>query len=373
MIPISVPFIDQQEIDAVAEVLKTGMLVQGKNVLAFESDMTKWLSPEHKAVAVSNGTAALHMALVALNVGVGDLVAVPTYSWPATANAVELCGAQPLFIDIEDQTWGMDPDKLEHALAQAKQKKQNVKAVIVVHAFGCPAQMSPLMSICRDYNVPLIEDAACAIGSTWNGKNVGTLSTMGCFSFHPRKIVTTGEGGLISTTDANMDRNLRALRNHGQDPLATSPDFISAGFNYRMTDFQAALGRVQLGKLPQMLEKRRQLAQIYIDLLSKKTSLGFQTPLKEMQTNWQTFAVTLPRNVQRQEIVQKLSQKGITAMMGTWHIPLIRYFKTKYGYQHGQFPVTDQVFAQSMSLPLHHTMTEENLVMISDAVAAALT
>ena len=373
MIPISVPFIDQKEIDAVAEVLKTGMLVQGKNVLAFESDMTNWLSPRHKAVAVSNGTAALHMALLAFNVGPGDFVAVPTYSWPATANAVELCGAQPIFIDIETQTWGMDPEKLELALSQAKQKKQSVKAVLIVHAFGCPAQMTPLLSICRDYNVALIEDAACAIGSTWHGQNVGTLGAMGCFSFHPRKVVTTGEGGLISTASAEMDRTLRALRNHGQDPTSThGPDFISAGFNYRMTDFQAALGRVQLGKLPQMLEKRKRLAKIYIDHLSKNTDVGFQTPMEQTETNWQTFVVTLPPKIKRQDVIQKLGVHGITAMMGTWHIPLIRYFQTKYGYQSGQFPITDQIFVQSMSLPLHHGMSEEDVLMIAKAVQTSL-
>ncbi len=367
MIPISVPFIDQQDIDGTTEVLKSGMLVQHKNVQAFEAELKTWLSPSHAAVAVSNGTAALHLALLALGVGPGDQVIVPTYSWPATANAVELCGAKPIFVEIEEQTWGLNPKAFSEAIQKARANNIQIKAAIVVHAFGCPAKMDELLATCKEFNIPLIEDAACAIGSTWHQQNIGTLAALGCFSFHPRKVVTTGEGGMIATTSKEIDRQLRALRNHGQDPDSPTPDFILPGFNYRMTDIQGSLGRTQLKKLPEMLAKRRKFANLYIKELNS-TSLTFQTPFPNTETNWQTFAVVLPQGLDRQTVVKKLADKGISAMMGTWHIPLIRYYKEKYGFSLGDFPVSDKIFEQSMSLPLHHKMAEDDILKIAKAV-----
>ena len=242
MIRLSIPSIDQRDLDAVREVLESGYLVQGARVRNFEEAVGAIVGVEH-SVAVSSGTAALHLALLALEVGPGDRVVVPAYSFIATANVVEICGATPVFVDIEPQTFGMDPVRL----AEAIDDKNPIKVVIPVHCFGYLADFDEILAVAGD--IPVVEDAATAFGSAIGGKKTGAHSTMGCFSFHPRKTVTTGEGGVITTNDAVIARTLRVLRNHGIDPDAETTEFVAAGLNYRMTEFQAALGTTQLAKL----------------------------------------------------------------------------------------------------------------------------
>jgi perosamine synthetase len=304
-------------------------------------------------VAVSNCTAALHLSLLALGVGPGDRVAVPTYSWPATANVVALCGAEPLFIEIEPDTYNMDPEALEVALSSTK-----VKAVMPVHVFGAIADMRRIMSIAERHGASVIEDAACALGAALENKKAGAWGLMGCFSFHPRKAVTTGEGGIITSNDAALIRKLRALRNHGQDPDAATPDFIFPGYNLRITEFQAALGGSQMGKLDRIIEGRRAQAANYNRLL-EGSELKTPTSPTKVGNVFQSYVVLVPTRLASRgtEIINALRQHGVEATIGTYHLPLTTYFRERGRYATGDFPVTDDVASRAISLPMFEGLT----------------
>jgi perosamine synthetase len=352
MIRLTIPAIDEDDLRAVREVLASGYLVQGRRVAEFEEIVAQYVGTEH-AVAVSNCTAALHLTLLALGVGPGDRVAVPTYSWPATANVVALCGAEPLFIEIEPDTYNMDPDALEVALSSTK-----VKAVMPVHVFGAIADMPRINDIAERYGASVVEDAACALGAALENKKAGAWGLMGCFSFHPRKAITTGEGGMITTNDSSLVTKLRALRNHGQDPDATTPDFVLPGYNLRLTEFQAALGTSQMSKLEHIIEGRRAQAANYDRLLKGE---GLKTPASAAKSGhvFQSYVVLVPTRLasRRTEIIGTLRQHGVEATIGTYHLPLTTYFRQQGGYAIGDFPVTDDVATRAISLPMFEGLT----------------
>jgi perosamine synthetase len=371
MIRLTIPSIEEDDLQAVRAALESGYLVQGARVAAFEQAIAEHIGARY-AVAVSNCTAALHLGLLALGVRPGDLVIVTAYSWPATANVIELCGAQPVFVDIRPHTFNLDPDGLEAALGRlmaVASTAQRVKAILPVHTFGQVADMPAIMALAGRYGVPVIEDAACALGATLDGRQAGTWSALGCFSFHPRKAITTGEGGLVSTEDAELARRLRALRNHGQDPDAPAPEFIMPGFNYRMTEFQAALGLTQMTKLERVIAARRRLAARYDELLAGS---AVQAPIigAGSQPVYQSYVVLLPeqRAADRPNLIRRLREHGIETTIGTWHMPMTTYFRTRYGYQAGDFPVTDQIFARSLTLPLYEGLSVDDQQQVVDTL-----
>ena len=352
MIRLTVPSIDEGDLRAVAEVLRTGFLVQGKQVAQFEEAVAQYAGTEF-AVALANCTSALHLALLALEVGPGDQVAVPTYSWPATANAIVLCGARPVFIDIDRSTYTMDPERLETALA-----KERFKAILPVHAFGGMADLERIGGIAAKFGVPVVEDAACALGSTLRERRAGSWGTMGCFSFHPRKAITTGEGGMVVSNDGVLVRKVRALRNHGQDPDAPGPDFILPGYNLRMTEFQAALGSSQMTKLERVIEARRERAAGYDDLL-RGSPFTPPAALAASRHVYQSYVIQLPRTAaaRRTEIIAELRREGIETSIGTYHMPMTKWLREQGSHAPGDFPVTDDVAARSLALPLYEGLT----------------
>jgi perosamine synthetase len=376
MIRLTVPTIEEEDLQAVREVLASGYLVQGPRVAAFEQAVADYVGTKY-AVAVSNCTAALHLALLALGTRPGDLVIVTAYSFIATANVIELCGAQPVFVDIQPDTFNLDPNCLEGVLKRlmtTSETARRVKAVLPVHTFGQMADMPAILDLAGQYDLPVIEDAACALGATLHGRQAGTWGVVGCFSFHPRKAITTGEGGIVVTNDAALARRLRALRNHGQDPDAPSPDFIMPGFNYRTTEFQAALGLTQMAKLDRIIAARRRLAVHYDELLQ---GVPVQVPATAPGSRpvYQSYVVLLPEQVatRRAEIIARLREQGIETAIGTWHMPMATYFRTRYDYKAGDFPVADQVFARSLTLPLYEnllTSQQEEVVDILSTLAS---
>ena len=357
MIRLNVPVLEEDDFRAVREVLETGFLVQGARVVTFEKVFAERVGVPH-AVAVTNCTAALHLAMVALDVRAGDLVLVPAFSWLSTANVVELCGAQPVFVDIEPHSFNMAPAALEETLTRLTKSadvKRRLRAVIPVHAFGRVADLTKLCAIAERFGVPLVEDAACALGARHAKKEAGSVGVMGCFSFHPRKAITTGEGGVITTHDPKIAVHLRALRNHGLDPEALSPDFIMPGWNTRMTEFQAALGVTQLSKLDRLLATRRSMAATY----NKAFAGTAVTPPPEVPEGdahaYQSYVVLLPKDAapRRAEIIKTLRERKIESTIGTYHMPMTTYFRAKYGHVAGDFPTTDDLFARALTLPLH--------------------
>lgn len=361
MIRLTIPSIEEDDLAAVKDVLSSGHLVQGPRVEQFEQAVADYVGVKY-AVAVTNCTAALHLSLLALGVRPGDLVVVTAYSWPATANVIEICGAQPVFVDICPDTFNINPAALEAALnrlTHTAETARRVKAVLPVHTFGQMANMPAILELADRYHLPVIEDAACALGATLDGRQAGSWGTLGCFSFHPRKAITTGEGGIITTSDAETARVLKALRNHGLDPDAPSPNFILPGFNNRMTEMQGALGLTQMSKLGRIVEARRRAASYYDQLLA---GTEFQAPVvsKDCAHVYQSYVVLLPERLaaQRKLLIEQAKEQGIETTIGTWHMPLISYFRSRYGFQTGDFPVADQVFARSLTLPLHEKISK---------------
>ncbi|MBI4819512.1 MAG: DegT/DnrJ/EryC1/StrS family aminotransferase [Deltaproteobacteria bacterium] len=371
MIPLARPCIGDEELRAVEAVLRSGRLVQGEHVQAFER-LVAHESGLAFAVAVSSGTAALMIAIEAAGVRPGDHVATSAYSWPATANAIVRNGAVPVFVDIEPSTFNLDPE----SLARTLDENPRIKAVIPVHAFGAVADMTRIQPLAQQAGVALIEDAACALGSTLamgsSRASAGSFGVAGCFSFHPRKTFTTGEGGAIVTNDPNVVRRARALRNHGLDPDSEAPDFCEAGYNFRMTEIQAALGVCQLGKLRRLLDGRRALAVTYERLLRGSAIRAPVEPIGGGHS-FQSYVVLLPPawSGTRANLIRSLRGRGVEVQIGTVHVPLTSYFR-RFGHRLGDFPITDDIAERALSLPMYEGLKRDEQQVVVEALVAEL-
>lgn len=357
MIKVAHPEIGDAEIDAVARVLRSGMLVQGANVAAFERSVAEYVGARH-AVAVSSGTAALHLALLALGIGPGDEVLVPGFTFPASANVVELVGAMPVLVDIDLATFNVDPAALEAAVTS------RTRAIMPVHLFGQAAEMDGVLAVARRHALKIVEDAACALGAVYRGRPCGTLSDAGCFSFHPRKVITTGEGGMVITGDATVADRIRALRDHGQVPGGHG--FAFAGFNYRLTDFQGALGVVQMSRLDGFLARRRALAALYDRALDCVDVIRPAVPA-HMCATWQSYVVLLPHGVDRDIVVKELRARDIETTVGTYALGAIERFAAG-----GTAPRSIDAWRRTLSLPMHTRMADEDVWRVADGLAATL-
>jgi perosamine synthetase len=330
MLPINVPDISEHDIFNAVKVLRSGWLLQGKQVEALEKAVAKYVGVQY-AVAVSSGTAALHLSLLAHGIGKGDEVIVPAYTFVATANAVSLTGAKPVFVDIDIDTLCIDPKLIKGSITD------KTRSIMPVHAFGLCADMESILDIAKSHRLHVIEDAACAIGSEIKGKKAGSFGDIGCFSFHGRKIITSGEGGMITTNDLFVRNNLRRLRSHGiENGWCGMP-----GFNYRMTDIQAALLIGQLDRLDQTIEKRTKMAQEYmksIDGIFQKTPTGYKH-------NYNTFHVMFRENER-----ECLYANGIESTHGANCIPDEPYYR-KPGTV---FPNARKARKQGALLPIYN-------------------
>lgn len=367
MIRLARPDIDDAEIAAAGDALRSGQLVQGPRVAAFEQALGE-LTGAPCVAAVSNGTAALHLALLALGIRRGDKVAVTTFSWPATANVIELCGAIPVFVDIEPVTWGMDPVRLDEVLGS-----QAIRAVMPVHAFGAMADMRRIREVADRHGVPIVEDAACALGAVLDDVPAGRWGTVGCFSFHPRKAATTGEGGAITTSDPALLRRIRILRNHGQDPAAPEVDFVEPGFNYRLSEMQAAVGVAQLRRLDRFIAVRRTLATVYDRLLGDLPVTLPRSPGPAGHV-FQSYVILLPPESasRRPEIIVGMRESGVETTIGTYHMPLLTYYRTTYGYKRGDHPVSEDVAARALALPMHSQLDASDIDHVVHVLRAVL-
>jgi len=369
MIRLTEPRFGEEEINAVTAVLKSGMLVQGKQVAAFEKALAEYMGAEF-VVAVSSGTAALHLALAALGIGPGAAVLVPAFTFPATANVVELQGARPVLVDVDPATYCLTPLGLEQAI-KAWKGPERLRAVIPVHEFGAPCDMEGIVAVARDAGIAVVEDAACALGTRYGGHHVGLFGEVGCFSWHPRKAITTGEGGAIVARTFTMYRRLTLLRNHGMERRDDgTTDFILPGFNYRMTEFQAVLGKVQLNRFDETLAIRKKLVDLYRQELAHIYNL--RLPSEVPGHSWQTFMVVLPKGTERRQLISVLRNQKIETNLGAQALHMLSYYHKRYGFVPADYPVAAELFERGLALPLHPGLTEEDVGMVASALKGAL-
>lgn len=371
-IPVMRPWLGEAEAAAAAAAVASGWVAQGPRVAEFETAFARAIGVDH-AVAVSSCTTGLHLALVAAGIGPGDEVIVPSLSFIATANVVRYVGAQPVFADVELATQNLVPDTV------APQLTGRTRAVILVDQGGVPADLDAIRALCEPRGITIIEDAACAVGATRAGRPAGAGAFLSAFSFHPRKLLTTGEGGMLGTPDAEVAARLRRLREHGMDVSATQRHasqqpvferYLETGFNYRMTDVQAAIGLVQLGKLDQMIAQRRALAGRYLELLSGIPGLATIRDPACGTTNYQSFWVLLPAGfpVSRNELLRLLADEGVSARRGI----MASHLEPAYaGHPGPPLPVTERLTADSLILPLFHEMTEDEQDLVVSVITAA--
>jgi dTDP-4-amino-4,6-dideoxygalactose transaminase len=365
-IPLMVPDIQQHDIDAVVAVLQSGMLIQGSKVEELESNIAQYLGVRH-AIAVSSGTASLHLALVAFGIGRGDEVIVPAFSYKATANVVELVGAKPVFVDIDFNTFNIDKNLIERAITI------KTKAIIPVHEFGLACDIREICELAKINNIKIIEDAACALGATENGKFTGTFGNVGSFSFHPRKAITSGEGGILVTDDDELARKLRILRNHGIEIRDGKMEFVEAGFNYRLTDFQAALVNSQLGRLESIINYKEKLANIYFDELSQTNKIILPKVPQNKRHSWQSFHLVLDSIINRNEFIDNLRKQGVGTNYGAQCIPAMIYYKNKYHYHsEKEFPNAFKAYLCGIAIPLYSRLKEEQVKFISKTIIQSI-
>lgn len=360
MIKLAQPNIPGEAIGKVIEILRSGNLVQGEYVEDFEQKLAEYNGVRH-AIAVSSGTAALHLSLLALDIKEGDEVIVPAFTFPATANVVELVGAKPVFVDIDLSDFCIDVNKIEEVVSK------DTKAIIPVHEFGQAAKMNDIINIAQRYGLKIIEDAACALGTEFENKKAGTFGELGCFSFHPRKTITTGEGGAVVTEDDNLARKIIALRNHGIEISKKKMDFKYAGLNYRMTDFQAAIGIPQLATLELQIGKRDELAKGYDKVLAPIDRVKTPKRFPERKTVYQTYHI-LTCDCSRDAVINVLNEHGIQSNFGANALHMIQFYKEKYKYVPHDFRNSEIAYNQGLALPMSVHLCYEDIEKIGKVV-----
>jgi dTDP-4-amino-4,6-dideoxygalactose transaminase len=388
-IPVARPFLGQEEVSAASRAILSGWVTQGPEVAAFEREFAAFVDAPH-ACAVSSGTTALHLALLAVGVRPGDEVITVSHSYIATANCIRYCGAIPVFVDIEPETFNLDPRKIEPAISA------HTRAILCVHQIGMPCDLKSILEIAGKHKIPVVEDAACAVGSEilWQGRwaKIGKPhADVACFSFHPRKLLTTGDGGMLTTANSEMDTKFRLWRQHGMSmpdtvrhssPTVIFESYPELGFNYRLTDIQAAIGREQLKRIPAAVERRRAMAALYGQLLADVPGLILPCEPEWARSNWQSYCVRLPKNIDQRAVMQDMLDQGTATRRGIMCTHLEPAYEdsatwrcAEIGCQSaGSCPnlaESERAQKESVILPLFSEMTEEQQRVVASALREA--
>ena len=372
-LPFHVPLIEEDDIQAVVEVLRSGWLTSGPKVLQFEEEFARFVGNRH-AIAVNSGTAGLHLALEAIGLRPGDEVLVPTLTFTATAEVVAYCGAKPVLVDSEDKHFNMDVNDLEKHITSRS------RAIIPVHFAGHPCDIGGILDFALKHELTVIEDAAHAFPAQYEGRNVGVLSPLTVFSFYATKPITTGEGGMVTTGDESLAERIRSMRLHGMSKDAWKRydkngswryDVITRGFKYNLTDMQAALGLVQLSKAQAMRHRRSRIAARYTAGLRDLSAFRLPTVEPNVQHAWHLYVVLIDPDqlrLSRDEVMDQLRDRGIGCAVHFIPLHFHSYYKQEWGYALGQFPVAERYFTRCISLPIYPSMTDTDVDRVIEAL-----
>ena len=373
MLPITAPKFDDEEIDLVRQCLQSGWVTQGPLTARFEQLFGARHASPH-TLATTSCTAALHLATMALQLKPGDEVIVPAFTWVTSAHAAEYVGARAVFVDVDLQTFNLDPAALEDAITP------NTKAIVAVHLFGKAAPMAEIRAVADRHHLAIIEDAACAVGTTYEGVPVGTLGDVACFSLHPRKVITTGEGGVVTTRSSELATRIKQLRNHGATGPAPGADptrpyamgtFDVIGFNLRLSDIQSAVGIAQMSKLDGLLAERRRLALRYTEVLSGVT--GLLCPTDDAGHTYQSYVIRVEDGREhRNRIMDELSRLEIQTRPGTHAVHRLGYYARKYGLRPDQFPNACLAEDTTITLPIFPGMTAAQQDFVVESLRRAM-
>ena len=359
------PYTDEAEVEEVRGVLASGQLSQGPKVAEFEALISARVG-DRQAFATSSATTALHLTLAALEIGPGDEVLVPDFTFPATANVVVEQGAVPVLVEIDLETFGVNAADLEQKVTS------RTRAIMPVHAFGLSADLAPVLEAAARHGLPVVEDAACALGATYRGRPCGGIGTAGCFSFHPRKSITTGEGGMITTGDEALATRIALLRSHGGIREHGRFTFEAAGYNYRLSDIQAAVGVAQMRKFDALLAARRRVAAWYDAELAGAS--GIRTPVAPdwAEHTYQSYVVLLDEALSRDRVIEQLRADGIETTLGTYALHAQPYFSRTLQMRAGDLPNSFRAFESSLALPLHAGIEQDDVSYVAERLQAAI-
>jgi len=372
MIPIAKPYLTEDEAQAAYDTILTNWITQGPKVTEFEEKFAAYTGAKH-AVAVSNCTTALHLSMIVAGVSKGDEVICPSMSYIATANCIKYVGATPIFAEVGED-YNIDIEDVKNKITP------KTKAILIVHQIGMPADIDAFSELCKEKNLVLIEDAACAIGSSYNGKKIGSHSDLVCFSFHPRKVISTGDGGMVTTTRKDFSERIKLLRQHGMSindqvrhnsSKVIIEEYLEVGYNYRMTDIQAAVGIKQLEKLDWIVEERQKVAAIYLEGLKDIACIRLPTEIEGKTYNVQSFSIYLKENcpIERNVLMQLLLDSGISTRRGVMTIHREKaYYNTEI-----KLPFSEDLADRSIILPLYVGMSQEDISYIIKKTSFLLT
>lgn len=350
------------------KIFKSGMLTQGPYVKLFEKKIANMIGVRY-AFATTSATTALHLSLAALGIGPGDEVLVADFTFPATANVVVQLGAKPVLVDINADDFTIDIDDLKKKITKRS------KAIMPVDTFGYPANMPAILRIAKRHKLHVVEDAACSVGARIAGRYCGSFPTMGCFSFHPRKSITTGEGGMLTTNDSALAKKISVLRNHGGvfNESRGYYEYIEAGFNYRMSEIQAALGLSQFAQIKTIIKNRRRVAAAYNKAFAHHPYITPPIEQKGRLHTYQSYVVKLHPDIPRDAVIKKMRNRGVEVTLGTYSLHTQPFFKKAFGYKEGQLKKSYMAFTQSLTLPLYSTLTTKQLSYIVNSLKLIVT
>lgn len=359
-VPLSSPDIVEKDIEAVVRVMKTRFLSIGLKVVEFEKRMGNFAGTKY-AVAVNSGTSALHLIIKGMGIGEGDVVITTPFSFIASSNCILFERARPLFVDIEEDTLNLDADKVEEKIESLSDEElAKVKALLVVDAFGQPADWDRFKEIGKKYNLKLIEDSAEALGAEYKGKRAGSLGEVGVFAFYPNKQITTGEGGVLVTDDEELARLARSMRNQGRGESGEWLDHERLGYNFRMDELSAALGCSQMKRIEEILDKRVKVARMYGEKLAEveEVKVPFIAPYVS-RMSWFVYVVRLERGIDRDKVIKYLNEEGVQCKPYFTPIHLQPFYREMFGYKEGDFPITEDVTGRTIALPFFNNLKEE--------------